>query len=393
MKAFVENMVFKRQTKVLCVGIFLVNRNDWKISVILARIHKNEINIISVAENLNELKDAEEILQQDIPIILHIDGWGVLVKDNSTENGSIPIDNNEFFLKAYPKQDGSGSYFSVIRNDLLKNIIDYCKSGSLNITGISLGPFSMALLSPFFEEGKEIKAGKWKITLSKGYINTLTAEDIDNESTYYIGGDNVTSGILPLYAAIVAFFSGESESNFLITKSRETFIYGRLVKYLSISSLSILLLLLLINYFVWDSLNNRNTELTFEVTRNEKFISQLAEKGKELKEKENLVAQYIGPNSKTRYSWYADRLGLLLPSGIRLTLIDIQPISKKQKNGIAIIYTNRQIDVEGDAANMSDISAWVKAIGNENWAKQVELISFFTENDQTLGHFKLQIKY
>ena len=150
---------------------------------------------------------------------------------------------------------------------------------------------------------------------------------------------------------------------------------------------------MLLNYFVWDSLRKKNTELTFEVTRNEQILSQLTEKGKELKEKESLVAQYIGPNSKTHYSWYADRLGSFLPSGIRLTSLDIQPLSKKQKNGIAIVYKNRLIEVEGDARNMSDISEWVRAIGNEKWAKQVELISFFTENDQTLGHFKLQIKY
>ena len=393
MKAFVENTVFKRQKKVLCVGIFLVNRNEWKISAILAGIHKDEINIISAAENLNEWKEAGEILQQDIPVILHVDGWGVLAKDNGTENSSIPIDNNEFFLKEYPKQDGNGAYFSIIRNDLLKSIIDYCKAAPLNITGISLGPFNVSLLSSFFDEDKEIKAGKWKITLGKGYIKTLLADDIENESIHDIGGDKVTSGLLPLYASIVAFFSGERESNFQITQSREAFIYSRLVKYISVVSLSLILLLLLLNYFVWDSLRNKNAELTFEVTRNEQFISQLAEKGKELKDKENLVAQYIGPNSKTHYSWYADRLGSLLPSGIRLTLLDIQPLSKKQKDGIAIVYKNRLIEVEGDARNMSDISEWVRAISNEKWAKQVELISFFTENDQTLGHFKLQIKY
>src|SRR5659263_42143 len=98
MKAFFENIVFKRQNQVLCVGIFLVNRNEWRISVILARIHNNEINIVSAVENLKELKEAGEILRHNLPVILHIDGWGVLIKDNGTENNSIPIDNKEFYL-------------------------------------------------------------------------------------------------------------------------------------------------------------------------------------------------------------------------------------------------------------------------------------------------------
>jgi len=393
MKAIIENFVFKRQSQVLCVGIFLVNRNEWRISVIRARIQNNEISIVSAVEDLKELKEAGDILDRDIPVILHIDGWGVLAKDNGTENNAIPIDNHEFFFKEYPKPDGSGSYFSIIRTDLLKSIIDFCSSASLNITGLYLGPFNVALLAPFIEERKEIKAGKWKVTLNNGCINSFSAEGIENGSVYDIGGDTVTSGLLPLYASIVAFFSGERENNHLIAKSREEFVFGRLVKYISIGSLSMILILLLLNFFIWDSLRNKNTELTYEVARNEQLLSQLSEKEKEFRVKENLVIQYIGTNSKTHFSWYADKLCSTLPSGIRLTLLDIQPLIKKLKTGIAIEYKNRQIEVEGDARNMSEISDWVKLIDREKWAKQVELISFFTDNDQATGHFKLQIKY
>ena len=232
MKAIVENIVFKYQTQVLCVGIFLSNRNEWRISVIRASIYKNEINLVSSLENLKDLKEAGDILRHDLPVVLHLDGWGVLIKDNSAENGSIPIDNNEFFLKAYSKPDGSGSYFSIIRTDLLKSILEVCSSAELNITGISLGPFNVALLAPFMEEDKAVKAGKWKLTLTKGSINSLSAEGIENESIYDIGGDKISSGLLPVYATVVAFFSGERGNNDLITKSSDEFVYGRLVKYI-----------------------------------------------------------------------------------------------------------------------------------------------------------------
>lgn len=388
-----ENIVFKHQKQVACVGVYLVNRSEWKISVIRAVIRNQEINVVSVAENLKDMKEAGEITGRDVPVILHIDGWGVLVKDSGTENGSIPTDGQEFFIREYSKQDGKESYFSIIRNDLLKSIVDLCSSASLNVTGIHSGPFNTALLYPFFEEGKAVKAGKWKLTMNNGYIDSLVAEGVENELIYDIGGDQINSEFLPLYACIAAFFSGERGDNYLITESREEFVYGRLVKYLIVCSLSLILFLLQLNYFIWDNLRNRNSELTFEVTRNEQFLSQLADKEKELKEKENLVRQYIGATEKAHYCRYADKLGSTLPSGIRLTLMDIQPLTKKQKPGVAIEYKNRQIEVEGDAGNMSDISEWVNAIGNEKWAKKVELVSFFTDKDQGAGHFKLQIKY
>ena len=197
MKAIVENIVFKYQTQVLCVGIYLSNRNEWQISLIHARIHKNEINLVSTLENLKDLKEAGQILRHELPVVLHIDGWGVLIKDNRTENSSIPIDNNEFFLKEYLKPDGGGSYFSIIRTDLLNSILEVCHSAELTITGISLGPFNVGLLAPYLEEGKAVKAGKWKLTLSKGQINSMSAEGIENESIYDIGGDKISSGSRP----------------------------------------------------------------------------------------------------------------------------------------------------------------------------------------------------
>ena len=393
MKTFFENIVFKKQTQVLCVGIFLANRNDWRISVIRLSIQNSEINVISSAENLNDINEAGENSNQDIPVILHVDGWGVLIKDTSIENSTIPADNKEFCINEYPKKDLTGSYFSIIRTDLLKSIIEFCTSAKLNVVGLSIGPFNMAFLAPFFKNGQEIKAGKWRFNIESGSINSLFADSIDAEVSYDFAGDVITSGLLPLYASAVAFISGERGFNNLITQPREEFVYGKLVKYLTWSSLILILLLLLINFFIWDNLRNRNTELTVQVAHNEQLLAQHTMKVKELKEKESLVAQYIGTNTKTHFSWYADQLSSMLPSGIRLILMDIQPLSKKQKAGVAIAYKNRQIDVEGEATNMSEISGWVKAIGYEKWVKHVELISFSTQNDQSTAYFKLQINY
>lgn len=393
MKAYFENVVFQHQKEVLCVGIFLINRNDWRISLVRTKLQNNEINIVSSVENLKEFKESKDTGGENLPVILHVDGWGVLIKDKETDNNSIPMDNKEFFIKEHPNPHGSGCHYSIIRVDLLKSIIDFCTQASLNVTGLFLGPFNVGLLAPFLENGKEIRAGKWNLSLNQGSIQSLRAAGIENETNYSIGGESITSGLLPLYADLVAFYSGDRENNPLIAKSRNEYVYGRVVKYLVVSSLSVVLLLLLVNFFIWDSLRNQNTELTFEVARNVQLLSELEEKKKELKEKESLVAQYIGTNEKTHYAWYADKLGATLPAGIRLLLMDIRPLNKKLKSGLAIEYKNGLIEVEGDAGNMSQISEWINAIRKENWAKQVELISFHIDNDQAKGYFKLQINY
>lgn len=356
-------------------------------------MHKNEISVIDSTEGLTDLSEAAKIVSGHVPVVLNIDGWGVLVKDNKSGNGSIPVDDKEFFLKEHSSPDEKGSLFSIIRVDLLKSIIDNCYGASLNITGITAGPFNVALLSSYFEEGSEIKAGRWNIMLKHGYIQSCEAARLEMTSKHHIGGEVVTSSLITLFADVVAFFSGQRENHPVIAKYREEFVYGRLIKYITVISLSVMLLLLLLNFFTWDNLRKRHEDLVAMAASNEQLLVQLEAKGKDLKQKKILVAQYIGSSEKTHYAWFADRLCTTLPSGLRLTIMAVQPLVKKQKPDTPIEYRNRIIVIEGDASHMSDISDWMDSIKNEDWVKQVELISYHSDEDQSSGDFKLQIKY
>lgn len=392
MKALVENIVLKHQKEVACLGISLLSRNDWRFSLVRIKVHKNEITLHSSAQNVDfELVKKESL--KDIPVIIHLDGWGILIKNNRTEGNSIPVNNEEFYIREYPGSNEKEKWYSIIRTELLSSLMEFGRSNSLNIVELKIGPFDVPVLSGYFESGKEIKSGKWKLELKDSLIDSLSSEGQEDEKIYDIGGDSISSGLLPLYASAVAFFSGEREYHPLLLESRESFLYGKMIKYLSLISLTTILLVLLINFVVWDNFQKRNIELTSNVSRFEQLLNQMTGKEKELKEKENLIAQYIGENPKTYFSRSADKLALTLPSDIRLTLMDIQPLKKKQKPGQANEYLNSQIEIEGETNSMSAISQWVKEIGNEKWVKKVELVSYNSDKEKLIGHFKLLIQY
>jgi hypothetical protein len=392
-KAFVENIVIKNQKQALCIGIYLVNREEWKFSVIHVRKEKDEVCIISSYENLDELESGENILNSDLPLILHIDGWGVLYKNKEVDYNSIPFNNPDFYIKEYNGPESKDTYYSIIRADLLKSVIDSCSLGSLSPSGLSFGPFNVGLIAPFLENSEKIKAGKWRLIMQDRQVNLLVSEGLDPFEQYQLGNELITSNLLPLYSSVIAFFSGEREENDLVKKSRDEFIYSRLIKYIGLGTLFVMMFILLLNFLLWSSLRRKNSELTMDIARNEQLILKLDEKKKEFKDKENLVAQYIGTSEKTHYSWLADRLSAIMPPGIRLGILDIQPLSKKPKAGVAIDYRIKEIIIEGDAVNLNEISGWVKTLNKESWVKKVELISFSTENEKDLGHFKLQIDF
>lgn len=393
MRALVENIVLKHQKEVACLGISLLSRNDWRFSLLRIKVHKNEITLHSSAQNLVDFESIKKESLKDIPIVLHVDGWGILIKNNRTEGNSIPVNNEEFYIREYPGSNEKEKWYSIIRTELLSSLMEFGRSNSLNIVELKIGPFDVPVLSGYFETGKEIKAGKWKLNLNQGLIDSLSSDGQEDETIYDIGGDSISSGLLPLYASAAAFFSGESEYHPLLLKSRESFLYGKMIKYLSLISLTAILLILMINFVIWDNFQKRNIELTANVARFEQLLNQMTGKEKELKEKENLILQFIGENPKAHFSLYADRLASILPSDIRLTLMDIQPLKKKQKSGRANEYLNNQIEIEGETNSMSAISQWVKEIGNEKWVKKVELISYNSDKEKLIGLFKLLIQY
>jgi Tfp pilus assembly protein PilN len=393
LETLVENIVLKHQKEVACLGISLLSRNDWRFSLVRLKLHKNEITLHSSVQNRSDFELVKKESLKDIPVILQVDGWGILVKKNRSEGSSIPVNNEEFYIKEYLGSNGKEKWYSIIRTELLSSLMEFGRSNSLNIVELKIGPFDVPVLSGYFESGNEIKAGKWKLKLKDSLIYSLSLDSQEDEMIYNIGGDSISSGLLPLYASAVAFFSREREYHPILQESRESFLYGKMIKYLSLVSLPAILLILVINFVIWDNFQKRNIELTANVARFEQLLNQMTGKEKELKEKENLIIQYIGDNPKTYFSRYADKLASTLPSDIRLILMDIQPLKKKQKPGQANEYLNDQIEIEGETNSMSAISQWVKEIGDEKWVKKVELVSYNSDKEKSIGHFKLLIQY
>jgi len=391
LKTFLENIVFKLQKEVICLGIYLVDKEERRISLLRAKIHGGEIKLVAAFKNLASLKEAAALIPPGMPVILHLDGWGVLIKDHGLGNGSISAGNPDFIIREYQRGEGEESCFSVIRRDLLENLQAWCASEGVILTGFAFGPFSVALLAQFFRADDPVKAGKWEISLKNGHVSTLTAQGTDEEKSYDIGGDQINSGLLPLYASAVRFFTGEKENNSFISRFWESFVYRKLLGYLAGGAFLFLLTLLLANFILWNNLRNKNMRLMSEVTQNERLLTELNEYQKEIREKEELVLHYIGSGGKTHHAWYADRLASTLPTGIHLTILEIQPPVKKPKPGISIEYQNNQVDLEGDAPGMSEVTDWIRILERERWVKQVELVSYLTEKETTRGHFKLRI--
>ncbi|GET22008.1 PilN domain-containing protein [Prolixibacter denitrificans] len=400
MKLNLDRHILKRTSRVTGLGITFLTRDDWRFSVVELKRTKQEIQILSQTESQNDWDAVKSYFKPDIPVVLHLDGVGILLRDaelegHASENGSsFQSDDSDFIVRRYAKGDGTGELVSIMRTELLQTVLDFCENNGVNVVDLKFGPFPVAAIIPLLPTvSSEVITGRWKLLLKDGKLHSFSANSDESRVTYSIEGELVSSSVIALLAACLQFLSGDMDDIPLLGKPREEYTYGYLLKKGGIVVLGVLLLFLTVNYFVWDNLRSRYAGLRMQVSNNENYLTELSGLESKLKKKQFFVDKYIGNDVSTRFSFYADRLASTLPGSIRLTKMELQQLMQKPKEGKAILYQEKTISVEGTSRHMTAISRWIKRIRSEDWVKEVELVSYSVDDRHHTGNFELEIKF
>ena len=400
MKFNIDRHILKRTSRVIGLGITFLTRDDWRFSVLELKRTKQEIQIVSQTERQSDWDAVKNYFQSDVPVVLHLDGAGILLRDTGREGqlaedgNTFPSDDTEFIVRRYAKADETGELVSIMRTELLQAVLDFCVKNGINVVDLKFGPFPVTSIIPLIAHvDGEVIAGHWKLLVKDGHLHSFSAISDESQVIYSIEGEEVSSGVIAVLAVVIQFFSGAIDDIPLLGKPREEYTYGYLLKKGGIVVLGMLLLFLTVNYFVWDNLRGRYAGLRMQVANNENYLTELSGLESKLKKKQFFVDKYIGNDVSTRFSFYADRLASTLPASIRLTRMELQPLMQKPKEGKAILYREKTISVEGTSSQMTAISRWIKSLRNEKWVKEVELISYSVDEKQHAGNFELKIKF
>jgi hypothetical protein len=395
MYPFLENKILKHVKAVAGISVHLISSDEMRFSFVLLRRQKGLLTIENQQEMLTSLEELKKNIPNKVPVLLSIDGWGVLVKKilfkSEDQNDSL-YNSNDFEIRKFFTGENKNGYMSVIRQDLLKDLITNIKTIGAGLLGVDFGPYAgIQLLMALNKEG-EFRIGNRLVHIKNGMAEDIKGVSDSESSIISIGEDIISSALFTGYAMGALFFAGGLQGLEGGTEPINEFLYKKLIYYMTIMSLSVLLFGLLTNYFAFSHYQTRLAMLDSQFETDQSLYHKLEESEKDLKQKEKLI-ESSGLSGHTSFAFFADRLAFLMPPQIVLEGMNFQPLEKKLKKGQEATFSERLITITGRTPESLLINDWIRSIKNEKWVRSVDMVYYGQEEKSINALFKLEIKF
>ena len=396
MQERIQNIALKTVNKLAAVTVLIKGKDSVLFHVVLLEKSKGEIIIREEKQNIPEIKELIEFIPKDYPVILNIEGWGVLIKkaefdSNGEIKGAVVPNNNDFTVFPYQINENKG-FVAIIRTELLEQIELDIGEQFKDCIYISVGPFDVIQLFNVLNLSGNCIIGSWEILFDQGAIKEIKSSHHEKTDIYSIGSETISSNNVLGLAIGIKLLSGNWDADELNKDRIADYAYKKLMFITGWSFLILLFLGLLVNYFLFDHYNKVYNRISGEYQLNESILEQLKQSESELKQKEEMVARG-GLTGNTIFAWYSDQLISIMPVKIVLTRISIQPMERKMQKGKEVLFTPNLITITGNTKESLLVHEWINLIKKENWVDRVDLISFSNEEKIKPAQFTIELNY
>jgi hypothetical protein len=391
------------------VEIVLLPDGKQEINLLTLKREKSLLHVEFKALNVVDFSALANLLDKKSPVVIVINGKGIIHKKialaenesfTSMLNKVLPNANvNDFYFQKYDL-GANQTYVSIVRASLLDELLDDLKKNDIvNIEECYLGPFvcnniiSLRECSALKIDYLEIP--NYKLLIRDNSIQEIVpAETIAN--TIKLGDQVIEVKSTISFAAAFSHFhssiKGVDNSEALDSLKNE-FIQKQKFQLRAWILLISTLLTLMINYFVfthyWETNNKIQTDLISYQSALEKY-----DKFKSEYDQKKTFLEQNGLLQNSRTSFYADQIAASLPSSMRLTLMNIHPLKKKDPSdptAASFSFENKTIKVLGKCNRNTELNNWLKKLKTKNWVSDVILISYKQEEAREEGLFILEI--
>jgi Tfp pilus assembly protein PilN len=384
------------KTNVAGVAINFRSSKEFLISAVIIVKQGNTIITCQKNENLSRLNDLKSIIPSDIPIVVNISGKVVLNKTQhagSKPTEAIPLPSSVDFY-SFEYNDFSTSTLSFCRKDIVDELVNDLKKLGFPIVCLSLGPYVASALwryklvasntLPIFENNLILEEQHILLDPETNQNGSCRAVTISDESF-------AESIVLPYSISFSYLLKGNlgnlinGEPEMLVKDFNFRLLYLHTRYYL----LAGIFILLIINFFVLNSLNTKNNYLREQVELNTTIINKIDSLKSDLKTKEEFL-MYANKN-QTHYGMLLDQLALSVPPEVNLTQLIIFPLKDKIKKSEPV-STDKKIIISGFAQNSYIVNQWMQDIKQLEWTKEVNLVKYKFGEETKTGDFQLELE-
>ena len=362
---------------------------------------KDEYKIDKTFEFSEKIEELKELVIGEYPLILNIDGAGIIHKNAQKQNidqeqieqSLFPgLNLSDFFVQKHINTNNTG-YVSIANRSKILSIIEELKTIGFFTVDLSLGLFSIEnYLSYITYENEEIRISNWDVSLEDNLISKLSKTD--NPQKYYINfqDEQVDSYMLVPYCSTISYHLNNHTviSDFPeLQKFKKESKFRRY--YISVVFIAPIILLvgLLINFSFYSHFNSQLESSKINYALNRSTLSELEKLEKSLDSKQKFIKESLIGSSSADIK-YCDRIALSLSKDIVLTRMEVNPLLFKIKKDKEVKFNTNLIKIEGEASKESSIRNWIDALNSESWIREVKITNFVNEDKKPIT-FALKI--
>lgn len=345
---------------------------------------KGELHLVKT-EHFSDLKELPKCYKKNTPLFLSINTSKVLVKmtdSSGTENPEVLVHT------AFPNLDLGNFYYEIAqissqpivaisKKEYVDGIVKKLEELGLDLFYFSLGISPMAHSVPFVEN-KVIAISNFQMALENGAIREVSPVESSAPQDYLINGLELPNSSLLAFSHILGHLGGNAnatnfgeangrfQSNF---KNRRVFGYGLR------ASLSFFIILLLVNFLVFDhyhtEVNRLNSELTLDSSQKENLVRL-----EDLVKTKKGRVETLKAVSSSKSTLYLDELAKSIPHQIVLDRISYRPLDKPVRDSKPIILTENTILISGISKDDTEFSKWLEHLEKWDWISSVETLDY-----------------
>jgi hypothetical protein len=359
---------------------------------IILRRNGESVDIIYKKENISSYDDLIQALPEGIPVALAITGKGVLHKkvDATDDNWkallekSLPnADINEFTGQSCPAKNGS--LLSIIRKDNLDATIDKLKD--LKIVSVHVGLPTINTALPLISDGAYNIADQAAL-IQSGKLEIIRDKNIAANQLAFVGEEKLASSLLLSFGVALTTILSPNTYPSGYPKAialKKEYEQERLATLIGWLGLGLLLLSLLLNFFIFSWLNQRTLQLDNAASYNQVQAKELQELKQELETKQTTLnnSSLLKPS---KISYYADEIGQIIPTGIRLEKLTLFPNLDEEN----LQFDKEKIIISGTCQNSAILNLWIKQLEGLDWVKELKVLPY-KENTNGIGVFELKL--
>jgi len=380
----------------LAVDLQIKSGGVWRFDCVEIKKEKGELVLKEQFENLSK----ESFLNKTHaihPVYLFINGKGILskkIKDEANENRVLEFllpgaKRRDFFLEKF--EDDQSSIYSIIRNDLLSEIVEFFESNNYRLINFSINPGILSAFAKIDDKLEQVSNAFYQLDFKNGVIQDLSStvnQGLVPFGSQSLSTANSSSLAIHLQEQFGNFVNRENEfvSNAVKEEKFKTW-----MQYGIAASVAFLLVLMTANYFAFDHYSSKQDELNNSYANKKSEILEI-DRLKESISKKKALVNYAGIDQYHNYAFYADQIANTIPKQINLTQMFLSPMEGGLKDKKKAEHKRELIWLKGNINQEEYFDSWIEELKELNCCKKVKINQFSYDSKKRTNEFYLVIE-